>query len=137
MPDSSIGKLRFPLFHRKEKDRRSFDMSSRAKERRASRASEASRRRREPLTSEHRRPAPSFVRTLSVPTPFPVGPVNVHLIKREPITLIDSGPLTEEAWDALVAGLRVEGLTVRDIQRVLLTHGHHDHFGLAARIADV
>jgi glyoxylase-like metal-dependent hydrolase (beta-lactamase superfamily II) len=78
-----------------------------------------------------------YIKTILVPTPFPVGPVNVHLIKREPITLIDSGPLTGDAWEVLVAGLREEGLAVRDVSRVLLTHGHHDHFGLASRVADV
>jgi glyoxylase-like metal-dependent hydrolase (beta-lactamase superfamily II) len=60
----------------------------------------------------------------------------VHLLLREPITLIDSGPLTGEAWDALTTGLREAGLSVADVSRVLLTHGHHDHYGLAARVAD-
>jgi glyoxylase-like metal-dependent hydrolase (beta-lactamase superfamily II) len=58
------------------------------------------------------------------------------VILRDPITLIDSGPLTEAAWDALGAGLRRRGLGVGDVKRVLLTHGHHDHYGLAARVSD-
>ncbi len=65
-----------------------------------------------------------------------MGPVNVHVILRDPITLVDAGPLTEEAWEALVAGLAAHGLSPADVERVLLTHGHHDHYGLAARIAD-
>ena len=77
------------------------------------------------------------VRTIPVPTPFPVGPVNVHLVTKEPLTLIDSGPLTDEAWGALGAGLAKAGLKVADIERVLLTHGHHDHFGLAQKVADL
>jgi glyoxylase-like metal-dependent hydrolase (beta-lactamase superfamily II) len=72
--------------------------------------------------------------TIPVPTPFPVGPVNVHVIAREPITLVDTGPLTEEAWAVLRHGLGRRGLAVEDVERVLLTHGHQDHFGLAARI---
>lgn len=72
--------------------------------------------------------------TIPVPTPFPVGPVNVHLVLREPFTLVDTGPLTEEAWSVLRAGLARHGLAVSDVGRVLLTHGHQDHFGLAARI---
>lgn len=82
-------------------------------------------------------PSSSFIETLSLPTPFPVGPVNVHLILRDPITLVDSGPLTEVAWEALVAGLAARGLGVADVKRILLTHGHHDHYGLAAKVADV
>jgi glyoxylase-like metal-dependent hydrolase (beta-lactamase superfamily II) len=65
-----------------------------------------------------------------------VGPVNVHVILRDPITLIDSGPLTEEAWEALQSGLAGLGLGVSDVKRVLLTHGHQDHYGLAEKIAD-
>ena len=72
--------------------------------------------------------------TIPVPTPFPVGPVNTHLILGDPVTLVDTGPLTEEGWDALRAGLARHGVSVADVERVLLTHGHQDHFGLAARI---
>jgi len=63
--------------------------------------------------------------------------VNVHLVAREPVTLIDSGPLTDDAWVALTAGLAAAGLKVEDVRRVLLTHGHQDHFGLAGRVADL
>lgn len=80
-------------------------------------------------------PSSSFIETLSLPTPFPVGPVNVHVVLRDPITLIDAGPLTDLAWDALNAGLAGLGLAISDVKRVLLTHGHHDHYGLAERIA--
>lgn len=83
-----------------------------------------------------RRFSRSLVRTIKVPTPFPVGPVNVYLIKRDPVTLVDAGPATPEAWSALVKGLSREGLRPRDVKRVLVTHGHHDHFGLASRLAD-
>lgn len=76
------------------------------------------------------------VRTITVPTPYPVGPANVYLIRREPVTLIDTGPLTDEAWDGLTAGLAAAGLNVADVERVLLTHGHQDHFGLAQKVAD-
>ncbi len=72
--------------------------------------------------------------TIPLPTPFPVGPVNVHLVARDPVTLVDTGPLTEDAWDALRHGLARHGFRVEDVERVLLTHGHQDHFGLAARI---
>jgi glyoxylase-like metal-dependent hydrolase (beta-lactamase superfamily II) len=58
------------------------------------------------------------------------------VILRDPVTLVDSGPLTREAWDVLGAGLRGLGLEVSDVKRVLLTHGHQDHFGLAEKVAD-
>jgi len=58
------------------------------------------------------------------------------VILRDPVTLVDSGPLTREAWDVLGAGLRGFGLEISDVKRVLLTHGHQDHFGLAEKVAD-
>jgi glyoxylase-like metal-dependent hydrolase (beta-lactamase superfamily II) len=58
------------------------------------------------------------------------------VILRDPITLIDAGPLTDLAWEALSSGLAGLGLAISDVERVLLTHGHHDHYGLAERIAD-
>lgn len=79
---------------------------------------------------------PLRVVTIPVPTPFPVGPVNAFLLDGDPLTLIDTGPQTPEAREALTAGLRSAGYAPEDLRRVLLTHGHHDHFGLAAWLGD-
>lgn len=73
---------------------------------------------------------------ISLPTPFYIGPVNVYLIKEDPITLIDTGPKTPEAIDALRSGLRSAGLSVSNIRRILLTHAHEDHCGLARSLRD-
>ncbi len=73
---------------------------------------------------------------LSLPTPFPVGPVNVFLLKGEPLTLIDAGPRTDEAYDALAAALAEHKLQVSDIERIILTHHHVDHIGLLTRLME-
>ncbi len=73
---------------------------------------------------------------ITLPTPFPVGPVNVYLIAEEPVTLIDTGPKTREARDQLREGLRRAGVLVSDIRRILLTHTHEDHCGLARSLMD-
>jgi glyoxylase-like metal-dependent hydrolase (beta-lactamase superfamily II) len=73
---------------------------------------------------------------ISLPTPFYIGPVNVYLIPEDPVTLIDTGPKTKEAVDALRAALRKEGLSVADIRRIMLTHAHEDHCGLARALRD-
>lgn len=73
---------------------------------------------------------------LSIPTPFYVGDVNVYLIKEDPVTLIDVGPKTKEAADALRDGLRRNGVQVSDIRRIVLTHAHEDHCGLAKQVRD-
>src|SRR3989454_373435 len=73
---------------------------------------------------------------ISLPTPFYIGPVNVYLIAEDPVTLIDTGPKTKEAVDSLRAALRAAGLTVGDIRRIVLTHAHEDHCGLARSLRD-
>jgi len=73
---------------------------------------------------------------ISLPTPFYIGPVNVYLIKEDPVTIIDTGPKTKEAVNALRAALRSEGLMVSNIRRIVLTHAHEDHCGLARSLRD-
>jgi glyoxylase-like metal-dependent hydrolase (beta-lactamase superfamily II) len=73
---------------------------------------------------------------ISLPTPFYIGPVNVYLIAEEPLTLIDTGPKTREALEALREGLRRARFRVSDIRRIVLTHAHEDHCGLAKQLRD-
>jgi glyoxylase-like metal-dependent hydrolase (beta-lactamase superfamily II) len=73
---------------------------------------------------------------IQLPTPFYVGPVNVYLVAEEPVTLIDTGPKTKEAQEALKEGLRRARFRVQDIRRIVLTHAHEDHCGLAKRLRD-
>src|SRR5947209_14409085 len=73
---------------------------------------------------------------ITLPTPFYIGPVNVYLIAADPITLIDTGPKTREAAAALRAGLRKAGFLISDIRRIVLTHAHEDHCGLARSLRE-
>ncbi|MDQ6786872.1 MAG: MBL fold metallo-hydrolase [Acidobacteriota bacterium] len=73
---------------------------------------------------------------LAIPTPFYVGDVNVYLIREEPLTLIDVGPKTVEASAALRDKLRQNGVAFEDISRIVLTHAHEDHCGLAKQVRD-
>lgn len=78
----------------------------------------------------------SSVKRLVLPTPFPVGPVNAFLIRRDPLTLVDTGPMTEEAYGRLVAQLREHGVDLADLEVILITHGHQDHMGLLGRLLE-
>ena len=73
---------------------------------------------------------------IPLPTPFYIGPVNVYLIAEDPLTIIDTGPKTKEAIDTLRAGLRAAGFLVSDLRRIVLTHTHEDHCGLARSLRD-
>lgn len=74
------------------------------------------------------------VERLEIPTPFNVGHVNCYLFATERLTLVDPGPATEEAYEALRAALDERGFSIEDVERVLITHPHMDHFGIASRI---
>jgi glyoxylase-like metal-dependent hydrolase (beta-lactamase superfamily II) len=72
---------------------------------------------------------------LVIPTPFPVGPVNVYAARdADGLTLVDCGPRTSEARTALDAGLEALGYSACDARRILVTHAHADHYGLAASL---
>src|ERR1044072_6753295 len=73
---------------------------------------------------------------ISVPTPFYIGPVNVYLIAEDPLTIIDTGPKTKDAIEALGAGRRKAGFLVSDLRRIVLTHAHEDHCALARSLRD-
>jgi glyoxylase-like metal-dependent hydrolase (beta-lactamase superfamily II) len=72
---------------------------------------------------------------VTVPTPFPVGPVNLYVIAEPEFVLIDCGPRTDVARAELDRLLQEHGLNAADIQRIVLTHSHQDHYGLAAELA--
>ena len=71
------------------------------------------------------------IHQLTIPTPYLVGPVHVYLIEGEKLTLVDTGPLTNEGKHSLETQLKQLGFTLNDIEQVLLTHHHQDHVGLA------
>ena len=76
------------------------------------------------------------VHRIIVPTPFYVGPVNVYLIEEEPLTLIDAGPRDEASLAALRAGLQALGYRFSDLRRIIISHAHADHYGLAQLVQE-
>ncbi len=72
---------------------------------------------------------------VTVPTPFPVGPVHLYVIAEPELTLIDSGPRTREARAELNRLLAADGFDPEKIRRIILTHSHQDHYGMAAELA--
>ena len=77
----------------------------------------------------------SNLHSIVIPTPFPVGPVNVYLLDGPEPALVDTGPNTGEAMATLRKGLAAHGYAVADIRHLVITHAHPDHYGLAAQTA--
>lgn len=75
-----------------------------------------------------------IIHQITLPTPFPVGDVEVYLINDEKKVLIDCGCKTEAAMARLIDGLAQYGLMPDDIDELWLTHAHPDHSGLATRL---
>lgn len=75
------------------------------------------------------------IHCIPVPTPFLVGPVNLYLVDDDPLTLVDTGPNSGLALEALHSGLEALGRSVGEIERLLITHQHMDHIGLAGVIS--
>ncbi|MDX6733137.1 MAG: hypothetical protein QOC54_3085, partial [Baekduia sp.] len=76
------------------------------------------------------------IHALPVPTPFAVGRVNCYLIDDDPLTLVDAGPNSGTSLTELEKALAAHGRKVEDLERIVLTHQHIDHIGLAQILAD-
>ncbi len=73
---------------------------------------------------------------IPLPTPFAVGDVNAYLAEGNPLTLIDCGVGTEKTYQVLTAGMAQLGYKIADIGRLVITHHHTDHLGLAQRVVE-
>jgi glyoxylase-like metal-dependent hydrolase (beta-lactamase superfamily II) len=79
--------------------------------------------------------AAAGIHRLAIPTPFQVGRVNAYLIEDSPLTLLDSGPNSAKALDELEQALAARGHSVEDLELLIVSHQHMDHFGLASIVA--
>jgi len=73
---------------------------------------------------------------LRLPLPYlPTPSVNVYLLALDDgYCLVDCGTSLEPGWEALEHGLELAGARPQDIRRLVCTHLHADHAGLAATI---
>jgi glyoxylase-like metal-dependent hydrolase (beta-lactamase superfamily II) len=78
---------------------------------------------------------PEGIHRIPLPTPFQIGDVNTWLLRGDPLTLVDAGPLMEETAARLDEGLAALGVAVEDLELLVLTHQHDDHVGLAGELA--
>ncbi len=62
------------------------------------------------------------------------GPTWAYLFENEGLTMIDSGVM--DSFSELEDGIRYVGYQPRDLERVIITHGHEDHDGAVAQLID-
>src|SRR3954463_3467096 len=75
----------------------------------------------------------------SIPVPIPNNPLRYVLVYALEldgggVAIVDAGWNTNDAWKALCDGLATAGGSISDVQAVLVTHIHPDHYGLAGRV---
>ena len=68
---------------------------------------------------------------LPLPVPYAVRVVNSYVLLGEPLTLVDPGADWAETRSELEAALGAHGPRLEDVERIVITHQHHDHAGLA------
>jgi glyoxylase-like metal-dependent hydrolase (beta-lactamase superfamily II) len=74
---------------------------------------------------------------LELPMPFELRHVNVYLLRDgDHFTLIDTGLQTQESRETLNQKLDALHAPVERISRILITHIHPDHFGLAGELRE-
>ena len=74
---------------------------------------------------------------IELPIPFPLRTTNVFFVDEPPRTLVDTGIRTEASFEALKKGMGDIGFSFQSIERILITHGHIDHYGQAKRLSSL
>ena len=94
------------------------------------------------IQHKRREPAPGLFR-LTLPLPFPgLDEVNAYLLDDgDGATLVDTGLYLpdedgDHGWSHVVDALAANGRSPADIKRLIITHTHIDHYGMAGRLKD-
>ena len=77
------------------------------------------------------------VTPIKVPNPFFERDNNAYLLDAGHLVLIDTGIDTADAFSALEDGIVGSGHKIEEIGKILLTHKHLDHFGMAHVLAKI
>jgi len=73
---------------------------------------------------------------LPLPGDIDLITVNYFIVGRGPLTLIDTGPKFPGSVEITQRHLEPLGFDISDIDRIIITHGHLDHFGQAVSIRE-
>lgn len=76
------------------------------------------------------------VYSIQVPSLFPVGPTNCYLVNSGEPSLIDVGLKSRKSYETFIRELSSLHLAPKDIEKVVVTHAHVDHFGLIRKLQE-
>jgi glyoxylase-like metal-dependent hydrolase (beta-lactamase superfamily II) len=81
-------------------------------------------------------PACENITPIAVPVPDVSNliTVNLYVLGKGPITLIDTCLKARGIFEYVCTALHEAGLDIANVERIIITHGHMDHFGLASTI---
>jgi len=81
-------------------------------------------------------PETGNIHAIAIPLPADTQLITANLfaVGSGPITLIDTGPKFPGLLEFVGKRLNAAGFEFKDIERIVATHGHVDHIGLAAQI---
>lgn len=86
------------------------------------------------------KPFPRLENIHAIAIPMPEHPdlitANLYAVGKGPVTLIDTGPKIPGSLEFIKKKLNLAGFDCSDIERIIVTHGHVDHFGLAVSIQE-
>ncbi|MGZ3578711.1 MAG: MBL fold metallo-hydrolase [Syntrophales bacterium] len=75
---------------------------------------------------------------ITLPMPFRLKHVHVFAhVYDGSVSLFDTGMNTPETFSTLEESLKSIGKSVRDVERIFITHFHTDHCGIAGRIQEI
>ena len=82
------------------------------------------------------KPIANGIYRVELPLPWPPWTVNSYIIDDSSLTLIDAGAGNEEALEVLETGLGDLGYSIKEVERIIITHAHIDHYGLGTMITN-
>jgi len=85
-----------------------------------------------------RQPVPErpSIHSIELPLDWGPGSTQIYLIEGQPLTLIDTGVASAASRAALTVALESLGYGLADVERVVVTHAHRDHFGFVEGLRD-